>query len=843
MFLRKEPKPNLTVVKTPDSKNANHKAKEENLTDTPFELKTSEGIAFVRGINISRLLHWELVREKSVQAIANSDIRAFCFSRWTELSEAIAALPETVESLMVIGSEPQVSFSFWVIGKGESAVEAKSTCQKSFQTLWTILSAKLDYIELQPIHNSPTGQPYFEALQKYLAGNHVIEACRLYESLPISYSDRPVLLPKPFGFGMEEVATIDSAVSSLENQVDLQADYLIPWMPSLDSWQIMLEMLGDRIGSAFIVHFQNLSKAPDAILEELQINMIVVEKALAVKHGYHLAESTALAGQATVLRDLYLQKQNSLSKNIIAARVFVVTPNFADSAFLSIIKTSINPTGGSVEIKQISSTEIHAPFDTPTLEVLFTPLEATSILRTPIPTNAELPGIPSMRSRTAPMLGVSGDDCLLGINSHRSPKPVHLNDELRFRHTYIIGQSGTGKSTLMKQMILHDIRQGRGVGVLDPHGELIQDILESFPKERAEDLVLIDLTDVERPVGFNILRIHETDPFQYRLARDFTIDEIYAYLDRTYDMMKTGGPMFESYYRSFMGLLMGSEQQKAPQIPNLMIFRALFGNEDLRSFLLAMEEDQLLVDAVEESLRTGGEASLDNMTPYITCKFSRFINDTALRNITCQNQMLDIDKIIKEGKVLLFYSGKGKFGEKASGLLTSQMVSRICNAAMKRGTNGNPFYLYVDEFQVLADDRFAEILAEARKFKLSLTVAHQYVDQLPSKVLTAILGNVGTIVSLRVGAIDSQRFETLFSPTFSQKDLSSLSNYFAYVKSSGTLGQIPFSIEIPNPSSVKRDTEFASRLRNISRMKYGRNRHEVEAEINKTYDSYRNVQF
>ena len=845
MFLREQPKQNITIIKPSESTTTSHSINKENPNNSPNASNPSEREISVKGINISRMLHSELIREKSLQSIANNDIRAFCSMRWTELAEAIAALPESIEFLLAISSDPRVSVNFWVIGSGETTSEAQKSCQKSYQHLWTLLSSKLDYVELQPTANIPDGQLQLEALEKCVSTPHISEARRYYAPLAITHSDRPATdYSKPFGFCTDQLP--DSTLNSETEETDeahLYLNHLSPWIPTLDPWQIMLEMIEKHSGSAFIAHFQNLAKAPDKVLQELQSKIVTLEQTLAGATSQ--PKNLVLSDQTTVLREMYVQAQDQLRKNIIAARVFIVSEQ-PDATLLSIIKTSISsinsdkPFRGGVEIRPTEGLEILAPLNQPSIDILFSPAEATAVLRTPIPTNAEMPGLPYVRSRVAPMLGVSGDDCLLGINSS---KPVCLDQELRFRHTYIIGQSGTGKSTMMKQMILHDIAQGRGVGVLDPHGELIQQILESFPKDRAEDLVLVDLTDVERPVGFNILKIHESDPFKYRLARDFTIDEIYSYLDRTYDMKKTGGPMFESYYRSFMGLLMSSEMKKAPRIPNLMIFRALFGNEDLRSLLLADENDHLIVDAVEEALRTGGEASLDNMAPYITCKFSRFINNTALRNITCQNQMLDIDKILKEGKVLLFYSGKGKFGEMASGLLTSQMVSRICNAAMKRGTQGKPFYLYVDEFQVLADERFAEILAEARKFKLSLTVAHQYVDQLPAKVLTAILGNVGTIISLRVGAIDSGSFEPLFFPVFSQKDLINLPNYSAYVKSSGTLGQIPFSIEIPNPALIGKDTEFATKLRNLSRKKYGRDRLEVEAEINRTYNAYKNISF
>jgi hypothetical protein len=227
-----------------------------------------------------------------------------------------------------------------------------------------------------------------------------------------------------------------------------------------------------------------------------------------------------------------------------------------------------------------------------------------------------------------------------------------------------------------------------------------------------------------------------------------------------------------------------------------------------------------------------GDASLANIAPYITSKFVRFISDVRLRNITCQPRTLDLEEIVNGRKVLLVNLGRGRFGDYAAGLVASQLVSRFRYEVMKRGSGGTskPFHLYVDEFQMCADQRFGELLAEARKFGLSITLAHQYARQLPEGVLHAILGNVGTVVAFRVGPHDADLLEPMFAPHFGTRDLASLANYRAYVRSSGSLGTTPFSLET-SPPDVPPDDDRADRIRASSRARFGREASEVEEEV------------
>jgi hypothetical protein len=236
----------------------------------------------------------------------------------------------------------------------------------------------------------------------------------------------------------------------------------------------------------------------------------------------------------------------------------------------------------------------------------------------------------------------------------------------------------------------------------------------------------------------------------------------------------------------------------------------------------------------------GGEATMANVAPYITSKLSRFLSDINLRNTTCQSEMINFDTLVKHQRVLLFNLGKGRVGEDAAGLLAHQVVSRLWLAAVKRGTNParqKPFFIYIDEFQLLADDRFAELLAESRKFGLALTIAHQFARQLPQSVLQAVIGNVGTSIAFRVGAEDAKDFEGLYAPHFTASDLVSQANFRAYVRSFGRLGSTPFSIEIGPVRNG--DTRWAKELRHEARMRHGRPREEVEREIQAVFERFR----
>ncbi|MFW6053910.1 MAG: type IV secretory system conjugative DNA transfer family protein, partial [Persicimonas sp.] len=558
---------------------------------------------------------------------------------------------------------------------------------------------------------------------------------------------------------------------------------------------------------------------------------------------------TPLTRRTELLREALDRRVAILDGPQIAMRVFLGGHRSLSQALVATAAEAVDGTGhnneshrrtlrGGVDSEPVGPSSITAPFDEPTLDVLFGPMEATVALRTPMPVDGDLPGVAIKSARTAHLTGRRGRDCALGYSRHQGRRRrVGLEAEDRFRHTYLLGQTGTGKSTLMANMILQDLRRGRGVAVLDPHGNLVESVLERMPEERSGDVVLFDVTDVERPIPFNILSVDADTPYEYRQQRDLVIDELHRYVHHHFspDMV---GPMFETHLRGTLGLLMGSRPPRGRRAPNLMLLNGVYSNESLRERLVeeCRGEDVLLDEFIRQVDGSPSDWSFSGMASYVTSKFNRFIYDRTLRNILCQRDILDVESIVDEGKVLLVNLGKGRFGDVAAGLLAGQIVARIRRAVMRQGTGGRPFYLYADEFQLFADAHFAEMLAEARKFGLALTVAHQFTDQLPEEALHSVLGNVGTKIFFRVGPRDASTVAPLLHPRFDEHDVVSLPNYRSYVQSAGSLGQLPFSLDTL-PLHGEARPQRAYELRSFSRNKYGRPRQLVEQEILDTWNA------
>jgi len=328
-------------------------------------------------------------------------------------------------------------------------------------------------------------------------------------------------------------------------------------------------------------------------------------------------------------------------------------------------------------------------------------METACAFRLPSPPSRDIPGLPTRRFRTnlaTLPANVRKDPGTIRLfsNEHQGmTQPVFIDAEDRMRHCFIMGQTGTGKSTLMETMIVQDITAGRGVAVIDPHGDMIEDILLKIPAERAEDVILFDLLDRERPLGFNIIQWSTIE------ERDLIIDELYRTLDHIYDMKLTGGPMFEQHFRNFMKLLMG-DSARPGFTPTVLEFVRCYTDSTFRQWLLDSIEDLQVKDFVAEAENVTGECKLSNIAPYVTSKFSRFVNDTTLKRIAGQEESsIDFDRIMNQGKILLVKLGKGRFGSEVCALLANMLVARFKFAAMKRGEmpqeSRRDFFLYVDE--------------------------------------------------------------------------------------------------------------------------------------------------
>ncbi len=443
----------------------------------------------------------------------------------------------------------------------------------------------------------------------------------------------------------------------------------------------------------------------------------------------------------------------------------------------------------------------------------------------------ETPKIKWLKSKEAPPPpNMPASGTLLGESVFRGERhPVYITDDDRRRHVYAIGQTGTGKTTLLSGMIVEDIRHGKGVALIDPHVDVVDTILGHIPKERAEDVIVFDPGDLQRPLGMNMLDYNLERPEE----KTFIVNEMLNIFDKLYDLKTTGGPMFEQYMRNALLLLM----EDAPNEPaTLMEVPRIFTDADYRARKLARIHNAIIQDFWQkEAVKAGGEASLANMTPYITSKFNNFICNDYVRPIIGQvKSAFNFREAMDSGKILLVKLSKGKIGDANAGLLGMVITGKILMAALSRG-DMNPadrrdFCLYIDEFQNFATDSIATILSEARKYGLCLTAAHQFIAQLQEKIRDAVFGNVGTQVVFRVGAQDSEFLVKQFDPVFSQNDLVSIDNLNAHVRLliNGQTSK-PFNMHVLflPPGNA----ELAAQLKEYSRLKYGLERHAVEEGI------------
>jgi len=398
------------------------------------------------------------------------------------------------------------------------------------------------------------------------------------------------------------------------------------------------------------------------------------------------------------------------------------------------------------------------------------------------------------------------------------------SQEDRRRHFYVIGQTGTGKSTLLREMIRQDLIQGRGLGVIDPHGELIESTLANLPKERIQDVVLFEPFDRERPCGLNMLEWETPE------QKDFAVSEMVTIFSHLFPA-EFIGPMFEYYMRNAMAAIMADKDNPGTivEIPRI------FTDNNFMEEKLSKVSDHIVRNFwLKEWRQTTGQTRSD-MLGYVVSKIGRFITDEMMRNIIGQTKSgFNLEEIMDSKKIFLANLSKGLTGEINSSLLGLILVSKMQIAALRRARisedQRSDFHLYIDEFQNFTTPSVATILSEARKYRLNLILAHQYMPQLKDEIKDAVIGNVGTMVSYRIGAVDAEFLEKQFLPEFSRFDLSNLDN-FQYIIKMIINGKVvsPFKVKAPMFSSG--DKEIADLSRQFSKAKYGRPRNLVEAEI------------
>lgn len=417
---------------------------------------------------------------------------------------------------------------------------------------------------------------------------------------------------------------------------------------------------------------------------------------------------------------------------------------------------------------------------------------------------------------------------LMGYNVYRGvKKEIRLGTNDRRRHTYIIGQTGTGKSKLLENLALQDMLDGKGFAFIDPHGDSAEALLGMVPKERVEDVIYFNPADMESPLGLNLFEFDTPD------QRDFLVQEAIAMLYRLYDPGHTGiiGPRYEHWFRNAALTIMsdpaGSTFIDIPQVFN----DDAFAKEKIKHVT-----DQTVLDFWNKEMAQTSDYHKSEVLGWFVSKFGAFLSNEMMRNIIGQTSSgFDLRDIMDNKKILLVNLSKGKTGELNSQLLGMIFVMKFQAAAMGRADLPEDkrvdFALYVDEFQNFATDSFENILSEARKYRLNLILANQFVSQLTDKIREAIIGNVGTVISGRIGTTDAELMAKKFMPVFDAEDLTKLPNYegVAVAQING-VPSAPFSMSFP-PILGHPNPQLADALKKLSAAKYGKPRAEVEREI------------
>lgn len=429
---------------------------------------------------------------------------------------------------------------------------------------------------------------------------------------------------------------------------------------------------------------------------------------------------------------------------------------------------------------------------------------------------------------------IPNEGTLLGINKHRgTDKEIYVTEKDRMRHFYVIGQTGTGKSVFLQNLIVQDIQAGAGVCMIDPHGSDIQDVMGAIPPERHQDVIYFDPSNLDQSIGLNMLEYDPAKPEQ----RTFVVNELLSIFQKLYGANpESMGPMFEQYFRNATMLVM-----EDPASGNTMMdIGRVMADARFRREKLAKATNPTVVSFWREiATKAGGESSLENIVPYIVSKIDPLTANDYIRPIIGQqNSAFNFRQIMDERKILLVNLSKGRLGEINANLIGMIIVGKILMAALSRVDDPTksfpPFFLHIDEFQNVSTDSISAILSEARKYKLGLTVAHQFIAQLDPVIRDAVFGNVGSMAAFRVGNDDATALEPQFAPVFSSSDIMNTPNFNAVMRvlADGTPTQAFSVATMPPPEG---DPDLAQRLIAESMARYGRPRAEVEAEIQQRY--------
>ncbi len=457
--------------------------------------------------------------------------------------------------------------------------------------------------------------------------------------------------------------------------------------------------------------------------------------------------------------------------------------------------------------------------------------EMASLWHMPVP-NTETPHINWLGARKAPPpTNMPTEGITLGRSVYRGQEiVVKMKRDDRRRHLYTIGKSGSGKSVFIQNLAIQDVQNGEGVCIIDPHGDFAEYVLQHVPKERADDVIYFNPSDTDRPIGLNMLEVKTEG------QKDFATQEMIAIFYKMVTDPSMIGPMFEHQMRNVMLTLMADMETPGTiaEVPRM------FTDDTYVAKWKKKLNDPVVLAFWEKEMAKTSDFHKSEMLGYLISKVGRFTENAMVRNIIGQSHSgFNFREVMDQKKILIVNLAKGLTGEINSNLLGMIIVSKLQMAALERANmpedQRHDFYLYIDEFQNFITDSIATILSEARKYRLELIIAHQYMKQLEdnkgkSAVRDAVLGNAGTIVSFRIGVEDADILQKEFAPVFSAYDLVNVEQYTAYTKLliDNTAAK-PFNMMTYPPKPGNK--ELAEAIKELSRLKYGRPREIVEAEI------------
>lgn len=471
---------------------------------------------------------------------------------------------------------------------------------------------------------------------------------------------------------------------------------------------------------------------------------------------------------------------------------------------------------------------IHRVFSEKNSFVLST-TEMTSLYHLPLPTT-ETPNIRWLLARKAPPpSNMPRDGIVLGFSEYRGKTvDVRIKRGDRRRHVYMIGKSGSGKTVLLQNMAMQDVMNGEGVCIVDPHGDFADDVLAHVPPERAEDVVYFDPSDVERPMGLNMLEFDNAEEI------DFVVQEMIQIFYKLFPPEMIG-PVFEHQMRNVMLTLMEDRENPGTiaEIPRM------FTDEQFQKYKLSKVKDPVVRAFWEKEMAKTSDFHKSETLGYLISKVGRFVENAMMRNIIGQPKSgFNIKDVMDNQKILIVNLSKGKVGEVNSSLLGLIIVSKLQMAALSRASipedERKDFYLYIDEFQNFVTPSIATILSEARKYKLNLTIAHQYMSQLvqnnETQIRDAVLGNAGTMISYRIGVEDAEVIAKEFAPVFSEYDVINVERHTTYIKMLiDNTASKAFNMRTYPPTTG--NLALAQHLKELSRLKLCQQRSQIETEI------------